>query len=127
MARAGMEIPSSPASYVSHRGCEAEVSDRRNHSSEISVEVVPHPRDLNLMFAVFGGASSLCRRARFCNTATVSGGVVLCNLVSMVILFLSNSLINLFQTKRDIVCAYELVIPAGASGGGGFESQVGSL
>ncbi|KAF8846111.1 hypothetical protein BDN67DRAFT_16617 [Paxillus ammoniavirescens] len=69
MSRAGMDIPSTP-------------------SLEIPMDIVPHPRELKLMFIVFGG------------------GVVQCDLVN-----------------RDLICAYELVIPAGAPGGGGFESQ----
>ncbi|KAF9225537.1 hypothetical protein BS17DRAFT_778739 [Gyrodon lividus] len=69
MSRAGMEILTTPA-------------------SEILVDIVPHPRDLNLMLVVFGG------------------GVVQCDLAT-----------------RDIICTYEFVIPAGASGGGGSESQ----
>ncbi|KIJ66213.1 hypothetical protein HYDPIDRAFT_26582 [Hydnomerulius pinastri MD-312] len=69
IAQAGMEIPSTP-------------------ESDIPMDILCHPRDLNLMFVVFGG------------------GVLLWDL-----------------TKRDITCAYELIIPAGAPGGSGYEAH----
>lgn len=54
----------------------------------IPVDLVAHPRDLNLIFVAFGG------------------GVVLYDLSS-----------------RNILRAYELVIPAGAPGGGGYHQS----
>ncbi|KAG2117950.1 lethal giant larvae like, C-terminal-domain-containing protein [Suillus discolor] len=54
----------------------------------IPVDLVTHPRDLNLIFVAFGG------------------GVVLYDLSS-----------------RNILRAYELVIPAGAPGGGGYHQS----
>ncbi|KAG1754961.1 lethal giant larvae like, C-terminal-domain-containing protein [Suillus paluster] len=55
--------------------------------SNIPVDIVVHPRDLNLMFIAFGAVYSL------------------------------------FQSSRNILRAYELVIPAGAPGGGGYHQS----
>ncbi|KAG1904773.1 lethal giant larvae like, C-terminal-domain-containing protein [Suillus fuscotomentosus] len=55
----------------------------------IPVDLVAHPRDLNLMFVAFGGQSFLWSRG----------------------------------SSRNILRAYELVIPAGAPGGGGYHQS----
>jgi syntaxin-binding protein 5 len=74
--------------------------------SHNSIDVIQHPRNLNLVFVIYTGGIILSDLVRSCNS-------------------FGSFIQRASQTLRNTVRAYEFVLPPGAPGGAGYDHPVG--
>lgn len=123
---------SSPASscveFIFISSCRCSKPQTQIIRRPFAIDIVVHPRDLNLLFLAYSGKqnSCVCEDSIF---KSVAGGIVLYDIVSLLFLSRSVSIFShtrrWFKSERRPIRHYVLLLPPGAPGGTGYSDKVG--